>query len=52
MSVHQIGWMRTFHARSETYRAAQACVTDAQTLHPHSHLWGRENHRVGFRWPT
>lgn len=32
--------MRTFHARSETYRAAQACVTDAHTLHPHSRLWG------------
>lgn len=30
ISAHQIGWMRTFHARSETYRAAQACVTDAQ----------------------
>lgn len=24
ISAHQIGWMRTFHARSETYRAAQA----------------------------
>jgi len=40
ISAHQIGWMRTFHARSETYRAAQACVTDAHTLHPHSRLWG------------
>ena len=26
ISAHQIGWMRSFHARSETYRAAQACV--------------------------
>ena len=40
ISAHQIGWMRTFHARSETYRAAQASITDAQTRHPHSHLWG------------
>lgn len=40
ISAHQIGWMRTFHARSETYRAAQACITDAHTDHPHSRLWG------------
>ena len=40
ISAHQIGWMRSFHARSETYRAAQACVTDAHTRHPHSLLWG------------
>ena len=40
ISAHQIGWMRTFHARSETYRAAQACITDAHTGHPHSRLWG------------
>jgi TnpA family transposase len=40
ISAHQIGWMRTFHARSETYRAAQACVTDAHARHPHSQLWG------------
>ncbi|KOF12405.1 transposase [Ensifer adhaerens] len=40
ISAHQIGWMRTFHARSETYRAAQACVTDAHMRHPHSRLWG------------
>ena len=32
--------MRTFHARSETYRAAQACVADAHTRHPHAQLWG------------
>ena len=31
ISAHQIGWMRSFHARSETYRAAQACVTDTHT---------------------
>jgi len=40
ISAHQIGWMRTFHARSETYRAAQACITVAHTRHPHSRLWG------------
>jgi len=40
ISAHQIGWMRTFHARSDTYRAAQACISDAHTRHPHSRLWG------------
>lgn len=40
ITAHQIGWMRTFHARSETYRAAQACITDAHSRHPHSRLWG------------
>ena len=40
ISAHQIAWMRSFHARSETYRAAQASLTDAHTLHPHSQLWG------------
>lgn len=40
ISAPQISWMRAFHARSETYRAAQACVTDAHTRHPHSRLWG------------
>ena len=29
-----------FHARTETYRAAQACVTDAHARHPHAQLWG------------
>ena len=40
ISAHQIGWMRSFHARSETYRAAQASITDAHTRHPHSQIWG------------
>ncbi|MDX8463153.1 Tn3 family transposase [Mesorhizobium sp. VK2B] len=31
IGAHQVSWMRTFHARSETYRAAQACVTDAHS---------------------
>ena len=40
ISAHQIGWMRMFHARTETYRAAQASVTDAHARHPHALLWG------------
>jgi len=40
ISAHQIGWMRMFHARSDTYRAAQACITDAHARHPHAQLWG------------
>jgi len=40
ISAHQSGWMRSFHARSDTYRAAQAAVTDAHTRHPHSQIWG------------
>ncbi|TIV43903.1 MAG: Tn3 family transposase, partial [Mesorhizobium sp.] len=40
ISAHQIGWMRMFHARSDTYRDAQACVTDAHARHPHAQLWG------------
>jgi TnpA family transposase len=40
ISAHQIGWARLFHARSETYRAAQACITDAHAAHPHAKLWG------------
>lgn len=40
IGAHNVGWMRTFHARSETYRAAQTCITDAHTRHPHSRLWG------------
>ncbi|PRX03202.1 UNVERIFIED_ORG: Tn3 transposase DDE domain-containing protein [Martelella mediterranea] len=40
ISAHQIGCLRTFHARPETYRAAQACVTNAHARHPYSLLWG------------
>lgn len=40
ISAHQIGWTRMFHARSETYRAAQARITDAHACHPHARLWG------------
>jgi TnpA family transposase len=40
ISAHQIGWMRMFHARSDTYRSAQVCITDAHAQHPHAQLWG------------
>ncbi len=40
VSERQIVWSRLFHIRSETYRAAQAAITDAQTLHSHARLWG------------
>ncbi len=29
-----------FHARAETYRSAQAAITDAHARHPHAALWG------------
>lgn len=41
ISAGQICWMRIFHTRSETYRAAQACITDAHSHHPE-----RQNGRV------
>jgi hypothetical protein len=40
ITAHQIGWMRMFHARTQTYRSAQACITDAHARHPHAALWG------------
>ncbi|RWK37890.1 Tn3 family transposase [Mesorhizobium sp.] len=40
ITPHQISWMRIFHARPETYRAAQACITTAHALHPYARLWG------------
>ncbi len=40
ITPHQISWMRIFHARPETYRAAQACITNAHALHPYARLWG------------
>lgn len=40
ISAHQISWMRMFHARAETYRTAQACISDAHSRHPHAQLWG------------
>jgi TnpA family transposase len=40
VSERQIIWARLFHLRPQTYRAGQAVITNAQTLHPHSRLWG------------
>lgn len=40
VSPHQISWVRMFHARAETYRLAQACVTDSHSHNPHARLWG------------
>ncbi len=40
ISPHQISWLRLFHDRPETYRAVQACVTDAHSRHPQALLWG------------
>ena len=40
VSPHQISWVRMFHARAETYRLAQACVTDTHSRNPHARLWG------------
>ncbi|MDR9764213.1 Tn3 family transposase [Rhizobium redzepovicii] len=50
ISAHQIGWKRTFHARSETYRAAQACITDAHTPASAFSPLGQW-HNVIVRWP-
>ncbi|HEY9345196.1 MAG TPA: Tn3 family transposase, partial [Inquilinus sp.] len=40
VSERQIIWARLFHLRSETYKAGQAVITNAQTLHPYAQLWG------------
>ena len=40
VSERQIGWARQFHVRPETYKAAQAAVTDAHSVQPHASLWG------------
>jgi TnpA family transposase len=40
VSERQIMWARLFHIRPETYKAAQAAITNAHTLHPHARLWG------------
>lgn len=48
ISAHQIGWMRTCHARSETYRAAQASITDAHTS---AFPPVGQRHDIFVRWP-
>jgi TnpA family transposase len=40
VNPHQISWMRIFHARPETYRAAQACITNVHARHSYALLWG------------
>jgi TnpA family transposase len=40
ISAHQLSWMRMFHARAETYRTAQARISDAHSRHPHAQRWG------------
>jgi TnpA family transposase len=40
VSPQEITWKRIFHTRPETYKLAQACITDRHTQHPHAVLWG------------
>lgn len=40
VTERQIAWARLFHMRPETYRSAQAVITNAHAAHPHSRVWG------------
>jgi len=40
VSPQEITWKRIFHTRPETYKLAQACITDRHAQHPHAALWG------------
>jgi hypothetical protein len=40
VSPQEIAWKRIFHTRPETYKLAQACITDQHAQHPHAALWG------------
>jgi TnpA family transposase len=40
ISAREIAWKRIFHTRPETYKLAQACITDRHAKHPHAVLWG------------
>jgi TnpA family transposase len=40
ISAREIAWKRIFHTRPETYKLAQACITDRHAQHPHALLWG------------
>ena len=40
VSPQEIAWKRIFHTRPETYKLAQACITDRHAQHPHARLWG------------
>ena len=40
VSSQEIAWKRIFHTRPETYKLAQACITNRHAQHPHAALWG------------
>jgi TnpA family transposase len=40
VSPQEITWKRIFHTRPETYKLAQACITNSHAQHPHAALWG------------
>jgi TnpA family transposase len=40
VSPQEIAWKRIFHTRPETYKLAQASITDRHAEHPHATLWG------------
>jgi TnpA family transposase len=40
ITAREIAWKRIFHTRPETYKLAQACITDRHAQHPHALLWG------------
>jgi TnpA family transposase len=40
ITAREIAWKRIFHTRPETYKLAQACITDTHAQHPHALLWG------------
>jgi TnpA family transposase len=40
VSPQEIAWKRIFHTPPETYKLAQACITDQHAQHPHARLWG------------
>jgi TnpA family transposase len=40
ITAREIAWKRIFHTRPETYKLAQACITDRHAQHPHAALWG------------
>jgi TnpA family transposase len=40
VSPQEIAWKRIFHTRPETYKLAQACITDRHAQHPQALLWG------------
>jgi TnpA family transposase len=40
LSPQEIAWKRIFHTRPETYKLAQASITDRRAEHPHAALWG------------